>query len=765
MDDSRRRPGNLPADTTSFVGRRRELTSARALLSRTRLLTLVGPGGIGKTRLALRLATEVQRSYPAGVWRVDVAAVERAELLEQATLAGLDLDHAAAGPPLAALADQLYGRRLLLLLDNCEHLLDPCALLVSRLLAALPDLHLLVTSRQALGVDGECPLPVPPLAAPHPDRTRTGPDTPNEALELFVDRAAAALGEFTPTQPQAHAAALICHLLEGIPLAVELAATRLRTLTCRQILDRLDRRFDLLTQGNRAAPARQQTLRAVLDWSFDLCTPQERILWTRLSAFAGSMDLEAAEAVCPDAQLPPAAVLDLVAGLIDKSVLIREEHGARVRYRMMETIRQYGRLHLSEPDERQALRRRHRDHYLTLVLRADHEWFTAQQTAWACRLDQERPNLRAALDFCLDTPGEAGAGLRMAAALWSPQLGADHLEENRLWLARALAADTAPGPARVAALRADGWLALLVGADEAAAARVTECRALAAELDEPRASAQAEQLAGLAALFADDLATGVQLLEDTLARHRADGDHGDAWSALFLLGLACCLAGDSRARALCQEGLELCERQQAQWARSWALWLIGLQELLLGATAAAARRLQESLRCGPPTHNRLGVAQCLEVLAWTRAQQDRGPEAAELLGAAQSLREQLGTRLPGVGRLLRHHTDCEARLRRALGDEAFTRSVQAGRALAVEQAVDRALERAPGCRSAATASPLTGREQQVVRLVAQGLTDKQIAALLVVSPRTAQGHVQRVLVKLGFTSRTQIATWTTRSQR
>ncbi|NUK39653.1 LuxR family transcriptional regulator [Streptomyces lunaelactis] len=767
----RRESGNLPADTTSFVGRHAEISRARQLLARTRLLTLTGPGGMGKSRLALRLAAQVRRSFPDGVWLADLAVVEKEELLEHAVLAAFEPNHDMGRPPMAALTGHLRDKRVLLVLDNCEHLLHPCAVLADALLAAVPDLHILATSRQALGVTGECLLTVPPLSAPDPDDPRpagqSGQSAQSErdthagrsdALDLFTDRAAAALGECAPSE-HGRTAALICRRLDGIPLAIELAAARLRVLTCEQILARLGDRFELLAGGSRAALPRQQTMRAALDWSFDLCAPGEQLLWARLSVFPGAFDLEAIESVCTGSGLTAQEVFGVVAGLVDKSVLVREEQHAR--YRMLETLRQYGHLRLGDGEDR-ALRRRHRDYYRALVLRAETQWFTGEQTAWFARLHQERPNLRTALDYCLTEPGEAQVGLEIAGSLWCHRLGAGSLEEERHWLGRALASDATPSPARLKALWADGWLALLRGDTSSGHVRMADCRALAQSLDDPLAQAYAEQFDGLTALFQDDFARAIPLFDRALALFRTHGDIGDTWATLYLLSLACCLSADPRAVALGEECLALCDAHGAQWSRSFTLWLLGLQNWLNGDTRQTVRNLQESLSTGRPAHNGLAVAQCLEVLAWVRASDGDGAQAAELLGAAQSAWEKAGTMLPGVGRLLHHRTECEALLRDVLSEECFTAHVQSGAALTMEQAIARALNKPPAQPSPPEHDPvtvLTPRERQVALLVTQGLTDKQIAAQLVISPRTAQGHVQRILAKLGFTTRTQIATW------
>lgn len=757
------RPGNLPAEVTSFVGRSREIALAREMLSRTRLLTLTGPGGMGKTRLALRLAGQVKRSFPDGVWLVELAATEEEEAVVHTVLSTLGCDNDGGRPPMTVLVDHMRQRQLLLVLDTCEHLLLPCAALARTLLQAAPALRVIATSRQALGVSGEGVVPVPALAAPDPSGKPIG-RSPGEAVQLFRERAAAVLGDPATTAVNAFTAALICHRLEGIPLAVEMAAAHLRVLSCEQILERLNDRFALLTDGCRGGLPRQRTLQATLDWSFELCTPKEQMLWARLSVFPGGFDLDAVEAVCAFGDLARRDVLDVLRGLADKSVVVRDDHQLCVRYRMLDTVRHYGRLRLSEPHDERFLRRRHRDHFHGLALRAQQEWFTSRQTAWSERLYCERLNLRTAMNFCLSAGGEAEAGLEMAAALWSHRLGVGSLSEERHWLERALASTALPSQARAKALWADGWLALLCGDPDAAHIRVAECRAHALQLQDPLTAAQASQLEGLAALFADDFSRALPALEGALDRFSPYGDLGDVWATMFLLGLAYCLHGDARAAELGTQCLALCETHDAQWSRPYALWLLGLYHWLRQDTEDAVRLLRDGLHTITPAHNRLAFAQCLEVLAWARAHDGHHTEAAELLGAAQSAWQLVGATLPGVGRLLQHRTACEELLVSRLGQSRFTALRRAGAALEIDQALAHALGQGPEPAADQPESPsvtvaLTLREREVAELLAQGLTDKEIAARLVISPRTAEGHVQRILRKLEFTSRVQVATW------
>ncbi|WP_460112207.1 ATP-binding protein [Streptomyces platensis] len=740
------------------------MSQTRTLLARSRLLTLTGAGGIGKSRLALRVARDVRRSFPDGAWVVDLGPVEDDALLAQTVLAALGLDHKSALPAITVLVDHLADKHLLLVLDSCEHLLNASAVLVRTLLAAAPGLKVLVTSRQSLGIDAEALLTVPPLSTPDPDR----PPPPKAmmryaAVQLFVERASAVLGDYTLSEDDHLAVAGICHRLDGIPLAIELAAARLRVLCPGQLLTVLDDRLALLNQGSRAAPARQQTLRAAIDCSFDLCAPQEQWGWARLSVFCGGFDLEAAEAVCAGEEVAREQVLGIISELVDKSVLTMESRRGLGRYRMLETIREYGRELLRLGGDETAVRRRHRDHYQAFAARAEADWFSARQETWSTRLHLERTNLRAALEFCLSTPHEVDAGLALATSLWGNALGAGNLDEQRRWLGQALAQDTEPTPARARALWADGWLALLLGDISTAKARLDACQDLAERLGDAESLAHAVQFAGLTALFREDFPAAVRLLEEAFDRHRATADLWAEWTALFLLALAYCLTGDPRASAMAEQCLALCDAHDARWSRSYALWLLGLQHWLREDAQRAIPLLQDGLRIVRSGRNLLGAAQCLEVLAWATAQDGRDEQAAVLLGAAQTAWQSAGIALPGLGRLLHHHSGCEARLRGSLGDTAYATAVTRGTKLTLDQATDYALGETPTSPTAFkpehSPTPLTRRQRQVIELLAQGLTDKQIAAKLVLSPRTVEGHVHRLLAVLGFHSRTQIATW------
>ncbi|MFG2097572.1 ATP-binding protein [Streptomyces sp. NPDC048612] len=763
MGGTVRGAGTLPAEMTRFIGRRNELSHARTLLSRGRLLTLTGPGGIGKTRLALRIAAETQRSFPRGVWLVELAALEDGDRLAQTVAARLRLGNEALGDPLTRLVEHAAGERMLLVLDNCEHVLDASAELVATLLSAAPDLRVLATSRQMLGVPGEHVLPVPSMLLPEDDGR--SPEV-SDAVTLFADRAAAMRPDFVLTPENATVIQEICQRLDGVPLAIELAAARLRVLSAQEILLRLDDRFALLTAGSRTALPRQQTLRAAIDWSHDLCTDQERLMWSRLSVFPDSFDMPAAEQVCSGDGIQRGEVLDLVVALVDKSVLASEERGARMRYWLPDTLRQYGRERLAASGEEHGLRERHRDHYRTVAEEAEAAWFGPGQLAWFTRLRAEHPHFQAALDFILSEPGQAQAAMGLAASLWIHRLGFGSFNEGRGWLGRALALDEEPTPYRAKALFVDGLLAVLQGDISGADRRVSQCRAVEEALgDVPDLTRARVTLAGLVALFQGDFAQAVPLLEDALARHQTAGDAGNAAVTSFMLTTACTDPGDQAGTVHAERCLALCEAHEAQWSRTHALWALGLDHYRHGRHQRAGTLVRHALREKPLSHDQWGVAQCLEVLGWCAAASDLGERAATLMGAADATWQVAGSALSGLGHLQAGHQQCEAALRTGLGDAAYTAAFEAGRRLTLEQSVAYALEEsptpAPPPPGQDASAPLTRRENQVAGLVAQGMTNKDIAAELTISRRTAEGHVEHILTKLGFTSRAQIAAWAT----
>ncbi|MEO6082302.1 MAG: LuxR C-terminal-related transcriptional regulator [Umezawaea sp.] len=608
-------------------------------------------------------------------------------------------------------------------------------------------------------------MEVPPLPVPYPTR----PDG-DQAIRLFVERARLVRPDFEVTDGNRATLARICSRLDGLPLAIELAAARVRVLAPEQVLHRLDDRFGLLRGSSRAGPARHQTLRAVVDWSYELCSPAERALWARVSVFAGGFDLDAVEAVCAGDGIDLGQVLDLVAGLVDKSILIREDHGPRVRYRLLDTIAYYGQEVLRATGQEAVLRRRHRDYYLDLAERVDAEWFGPDQLRMAARTRCEHANLRLALEFCLSTPGESQTGLRLAAALYY-HWHCGHVAEGRHWLNRALAQDTDPTRAWAVALRINARLAVMQGDLPAAAAMARECQDWAQSRGEEAELAYALHVQGSAAQFSGDSLRAQVLLDDAVARFTALGELTTTVIFAYAAPVAVALSQGNLALALihAEHARSLCEQHGEQWVRAYALSAQSHVEWKQGEVVRATAHAREGLRVVHAFDDLFGTASLVERLACLASAAGDDERVAVLLGAATTMWPLIGGQpLYGSRHALAEREECEQRARRTLGDRGFQAAVSRGADLDVDHAVayalgGRAEPTAPASTATDTArTSLTRRERQVAELVAQGLSNKDIAARLVIAQRTAEGHVDRILAKLGFTSRTHLAAWVAR---
>ncbi len=780
-DTSRRQAGNLPAEVTTFVDRRRDLAEVEQLLASVRLVTLTGVGGVGKSRLALRIAARRRRGFRDGAWLVELAAVRDADLVAHTVAEALLLGEQSGRPPLDMLADFLRDRQLCIVLDNCEHLPEACAELVHVLLRAAPELKILATSRQSLGVVGEHVWPVPPLPAPDPDQSgqrRTGESS--AALELFADRAAARSG-FTMTPENQRDAARVCYLLDGIPLGIELAAVWLRTLALPQLAARLDDRFGLLTRGDPAVLPRHQTLRAAVEWSYDLCSAPERLLWARTSVFAGGLDLAAAEAVCAGGELAADAVFPALDGLVDKSVLLREERDGRVRFRLLETLREYGLERLREADEEPALRRRHRDYYRQLAEHLDAQWYGPDQLDWLSRLHAEHANLRTALEYCVTQPGEARVGLRMAADLWFYWLPCGQLREGRYWLDRALAADPGPSRERAGALAVNGYLAFFQEDTAVGEAMLVQARPLARQVDAASSYARATMVLGVAATNRMEVTRATELIAEAMAGFAAlvEPDSMEPFAKLNVALFLASTVDPVRGVEHCAEQCRSSEARGELWALSWAHLGLAQAEGLLGRLGEATYHARQALRGKWLFRDAVGILTAIERLALVTSAADDHEQAAVLLGAARQCFQYFGLPVFEVPRTAGPRGACEAKTRNALGDAAYELAYRRGTGFSLEEAIAFALgeepansepaKDEPAARAWATASELptalTERERQVAELVADGLSNRHIAARLLIAQRTAESHVEHILTKLGFSSRAQIATWITEQKR
>ncbi|HEX3491850.1 MAG TPA: NB-ARC domain-containing protein, partial [Streptosporangiaceae bacterium] len=677
-------------------------------LAAFRLVTLVGVGGVGKTRLALRSAAEIQRAFDEGVWLVELDRLHDPALVAHTVAVALGLREQPGQPTVASLTEYLAPRRLLLVLDNCEHLVESCAELAEAVLQAAPEVRVLATSREPLGVRGEATQLVPSLTVPDPRQPHSWSElSAYEAVALFADRAAAVLSGFEVDRGNQDAVVEICDRLDGLPLAIELAAVRLRALSPQQLAQRLDDRYRLLATELRGAPTRQQTLRSCIEWSYDLCSATERRLWARAAVFAGGFELDAAEEICAGAGLAPedlldvvtalvgksilireehrgvvryrllaaelrgaptrqqtlrsciewsydlcssterrlwarAAVfaggfeldaaeeicagaglapgdlLDVVTALVGKSILIREEHRGVVRYRLLETMREFGQDKLRAAGELSDLRQRHMRWYEQLVRQAETDWVSPRQGAWFARLDREHANVQVALDHCLAEPAQVEPALRILVAVfhfywWGRSRG----REGRHWLGQALSLPAQPSALRAMALLVESSLALADGDVGPAGLCTDEGCALATKLGDAEARGFCFFDRGSAALYSGDIQGAMALCEEGLSGLEPGTHLAVRLNLLLILAIATGLAGEEqRATALHKEMLAITEPVGECFHRAYALWALGLLALRQGELDRAADLQQQSLRLRRRLQELTGSGWSLESLAW-----------------------------------------------------------------------------------------------------------------------------------------------------
>ena len=811
-------PVNLPQEPNSFVGRERELGELLQLMDWTRALTLCGVGGIGKTRLALRILAAKAGDFPDGAWFVELGDLRQPDLVISCVAAAVGVSEEPGRPLLDTLADALRSRQLLLVLDNCEHLIDACARVCQRLLASSPGLRVIATSREPLRVAAETVWQVPPLSVAPAGTQAVAEDFHRyESIRLFADRAAALLPGFAVTSANVGAVAEICRALDGIPLAIELAAARVRALSVEQIAARLADRFGLLTTGHRTAPPRHRTLRATIDWSHDLLTTPEQMLLRRLSVFAG-WSLEMAEQVCSDEEIPARDILDLLAALVDKSLVVPEpEVLGQARYRLLDTIREYAAARLADAGESAVFQGRLRDYTVEVAETNVAIGMALIPATWPVRVDifrrydVEGGNVWQVLSRCL-ADGDVEAGLRICTAIRPCWLVRGTFAEGGEWLDSFLALDAPdvrPG-ARGAALVGRAQLAL--SSDPAVAEARAEqglelCRAAGDEFW----TAAALNLLAEIALHTGRTDEAASCADEALSIAQAAGD---GWNEGYALGTRAAIAGLlgrlREAQQLAKASISVMRRIDQQWGAARAL--LGLGDLArlrgdpgdahgqylealailreidarpeiarclaglgrvamdLGAAGLARQHLAESIRLSHSTGARIGVARGLEAFAALAVHENRPELAVQLAAAANALREAAGFPALSGARAERYLAPA-----RRLGEPIVARLWARGLALSSDAAVALALdgpqETAPGSRdpvtltavetyeAAALPATLTPRERQVVALVASGRSNKAIAEELFISPATAARHVANILAKLGFSSRAQIAAW------
>ncbi|WP_019630554.1 ATP-binding protein [Actinomadura atramentaria] len=753
------REGRLPAELTSFIGRGDELAEITRLFGRGRLVTLTGPGGVGKSRLAVRAAARARAGYEHGVCFVDLAALREPSLLAPALAEALGLPDPRAGTVLDVLVDYLADRRMLLVLDTCEHLVDACALLAEVLLRSSPGLHVLATSRQPLDIAGEHTLTVAPL--PVPGDGPPDPRRPCESVRMFAERAAAVVPEWRLTPENQAAVVLLCRRLDGIPLALELAAVQLRALPVEQIVDRLDRRI-LRVRGRRTAMPRHRTLETAIDWSHDLCSPGERLLWARLSVFAGDFDLETAEEVCGDVELPRCEIVDLIAGLVAKSIVRRVGRSDAARYRMLDTIREYGADRLERAGETAALRDRAFHWFAARIERARADLASPAQPEVLAWFRREQANIRALVDHGLAVASDdelVGALLGVGRILALQGL----IGEARYWFGKVLAARDLGGDAATELIALGGLLAVLQDDLDGAAVLLERAAARATAAGDAGSLAYVRQAQGVAALYRDRLPDAARLLGESVELHRSVGAKDVlAPVADVFLSVACTLRGDTDAAlGHAERAVAVTERSGDLWCRSYGLCVRGLARLLAGDAAAALTDVRAGLAVKRDLGDRLGVSLALDMVAACLVTLDQPMQAARLLGCADRLRRYTGTTLFGPQHALLREV-YERTAVETLGADAFRTAYETGEALGMAVAVGEALAERPA-PSAPDERPdrpaLTPREREIAELVAAGLTNREIADRLVIAKRTVDSHVEHILAKLGFSSRARIGEW------
>jgi predicted ATPase/DNA-binding CsgD family transcriptional regulator len=796
---------NLPVQLTSFIGRKRELAEVERLISISRLVTLTGAGGCGKTRLALHVAENVSDRFQDGVWWIELAVLNDPSLLVQTVLQTLRLPESTARTPLELLTDYFQPKQSLLILDNCEHLIDACANFVSRLLQACPQLTILVTSREALNIDGELAWIVPSLQIPSIQSSSTFSDLNQyDAVQLFVARASTSAPDFALTKQNIDAVIKICQRLDGIPLAIELAAARIKVLQLEQIAERLDNTLQLLTQGKRTAPSRHQTLRATLDWSYHLLSEAEKKLFQRLAVFAGGFTLEAVEAVCAGNGVEPEHILELIAGLVSKSLLIVVEQNAKsqestsgsVRYRFLEPVRQYAHEKLIASNEEKPVR----DHHLTYI----HDWaettetrlYTAEQLIQLADLDRDLDNIRASIQWALHT--QPVMALHMVAALtlfWNIR---GYTTEGRQWGEQALrqvegnvASKVQDAKART--LTTVAFLTMTQGNYPAASELIAQAI--------PILRNQNDELGLARALFVQSTVMSF-LGQPSVVRDAAEQSlkMGIRVNDPFTLSiLAPIMAGSlfrvgeiAIARRFVEEALTNSRKFGSPMALGFSLWGAGMGAFAEGNLKVASQQVQESLALfrqvgdkhrinmvasglaqiwyemgnmreaeklyvesirGWWNYGQMGgIARCFECLAFIAIAEKRDQQAARWLGAAENIRQGLhAERIPPEQEEYEREIVI---LRGRMNTQDFTGSWLEGQALTFQQViaeVDQLLVTPQVKRH--DPNTLTPRELDVLRLLVQGLSDTQIAEKLVVSRRTVTTHLTTIYSKFGVNSR------------
>jgi non-specific serine/threonine protein kinase len=750
-------PNNLPAELSSFVGREHQIAELRRLIRKSRLITLTGPGGAGKTRLAMRLAADVLKHNPDGVWLVELAPISDTRLVEQTVAAACGIAETPGQTVMKALIKGLADWRALVVLDGCEHLVGSCATLVSLLLRSCPNLTLVATSREPLGVAGELIWRTPSLSIPSPDDGRH-PELvlQSEAVRLFVERARLSRPEFELDATTSEPAAQICARLEGMPLAIELAASLLRIMTITEILDRLRDRFRLLTGGNRSALPRHQTLRHAVDWSYGLLSPPEQAVFVKLAIFAGGFDLAAAEVIVQSDPAEGSDILALITRLVDKSLVIADSRGIGTsRYHLQETIREYALEKFQRSDE-VALRQLHAQYFREFCERASRNLPSPEMAQWIRRLDEDQANIRLALAWCLAEQPDDFVGL--AASMTGYWLMRGRFAESVEWLDQAIDLGISSREARAAALVGRARMRERIGDYDGARKDANECLRISRKFGLTMMVSRALNVIGVLSAIEGNLKRAERYFLETVNVATQLDDR--IWIARTRSNLAMVRSrrGDHEgARIELEKSAEILEAEGDPYGAGVVMDSLGQVSLSLKMFGAARGYYLRSIAVSAEFDDAMNIAITLEGLGLVALAEGDPTRMIRLASAADTLRAARG------GRPDRDWTkpveDGLSEARSMLSRQAADAAWRHGAALDMREAVRYAIGAANGPMGSPV-SPLTGREKQVAELIAEGLTNSKIATQLNIADRTVDAHVEHIRNKLGLRTRSQIAVWT-----
>jgi predicted ATPase/DNA-binding CsgD family transcriptional regulator len=761
---SRRGGERVGAPLDRLVARRHDLEGAQRALSESRLLTFTGPGGVGKTRLALELAYRASNKFPDGAWLVRLAdlgiGAGTAEI-DAALIGALGISDQSATGPREKLLSFLANRKLLVVLDNCEHVLASVRAVVPVLLGEAAHLRVIATSREPLAVPGEVLRPVLPLSVPEPG-SPAGQLIADGSVSLLIERARAIDPDFQLTDDNAESVVELCRLLEGIPLAIELAAVKLRALSVKQVVERFGQRLTSLTAPATPSAVRHHSLRSMVDWSYDLCPHHAQVLWRRLSVFPGTFDLEFAECVCAFGELDADDVIDSIERLVGQSILLTGYAAGAMRYRLLAPLREVAGELAEQAGETAELQRRHRDAMLWRAQQIGQQWCGPEQDLLIARMGLDHANYVAALQWSATTAGEEQTGLLLLAALRYHWLSGGLLAEGRVRIETMLSAVTEPSVARAECLWVASWIALIQG-DRCQAERwLKELAVLAKQLDDRRLNLHVQHWTALLAMFTGDLDGAVHGLQVAVDGYRARGDREMELTARYALATALAVLGHADdALAMSRETVALCEENGEQNARAYAEWAAGVAHLMLGHLDDAERSARQVLKTDRIMADGLGVALTTDLLSWIAYDRKQFARAQSLSAAARHVWRTLGTSINAFGPQLSRFAEGHAPPRASLAaDDGHV----ADRFRDLDDVIDFVLGTLDGAQKAPRAdnAPLTKRELEVAELIENGLSNREIAERLVISKRTAEGHVERILAKLGFSSRAQVAAWVAR---